>query len=257
LIVKEVQAKFYQDPKLKLRDITVESHQGVVTLTGSVKTSTEKKTAELLASEVSGVASVVNSLSLPGLPPSEGTAHPQPPPPPPPGGNPQPGAGGEAGGMPPTWSNPIDQYLAKRPTPSRPSPLTGQGSVFDSNGQQYAIDPRLIVAISGAETSFATAKCHSTPVVETHNAWNWFWCYGSGTCGNDVCGNSPFDSWGSGIKTVSKFMRKNYINKGYDTVPLIRTKYCTAGCDYWVGNVTRFLEEMNGDPNNLTSGGSP
>ena len=159
--------------------------------------------------------------------------------------------------MPPTWSNPIDQYLAKRPTPSRPSPLTGQGSVFDSNGQQYAIDPRLIVAISGAETSFATAKCHSTPVVETHNAWNWFWCYASGTCGNDVCGNSPFDSWGSGIKTLSKFLRKNYINKGYNTVPLIRSKYCTAGCDYWVSNVTRFLQEMNGDPNSLTGSVNP
>jgi hypothetical protein len=114
------------------------------------------------------------------------------------------------------------------------------------------VDPRLIVAISGAETSFGTAKCRKTPVTSTLNAWNWFWCYANNKCGTDPCVNSKFDSWDSGIKTVTKFMRRNYINKGYTTVPLIRAKYCIDGCDYWSKNVTHFLQEMDGDPNNLS-----
>lgn len=145
----------------------------------------------------------------------------------------------------------LDQYLAKKPSASHPSPLVGQGAIFRSYGQQYQIDPRFIVAITAAETSYATAKCHSTPVVDTHNAWNWFWCYANDTCGSDSCVNSPFDTWGSGIQTLSKFMRKDYINKGYTSVSLIASKYCTSGCENWIPNVTSSLKEMDGDPNNL------
>lgn len=272
MIVEQIEAKLFQDPALKLRDIHVESHQGQVTLSGRVRTESEKGKVEGLAREVNGVTRVVNSLDYPRHPhasggtTSEGTAPPAPAQgggagsagnPQPPGGESAAGAGGGTPGGAPTWTDPIDQYLARKPTPTHSSPLTGQGSTFESYGQQYSVDPRLIVAITAAETTFATAKCHSTPVVETHNAWNWFWCYGKGTCGDDVCGNSSFDAWGSGIGTVSKFMRKNYINKGYTTVPLIRSKYCTSGCDNWIPNVTHSLEEMNGDPNNLTLGGGP
>src|SRR6202007_2613961 len=132
------------------------------------------------------------------------------------------GGGSAAGGnTAPGRSDPIDQFLAKNPRSHPPSPLTGQGSMFESYGQQYTIEPRLIVAISGAETQFGTSNCHSTPVVNTRNAWNWFWCYADNTCGNDSCINSPFDTWASGIKTLSKFMRRNYLNKGYTTIPLI------------------------------------
>jgi hypothetical protein len=151
-----------------------------------------------------------------------------------------------------TWNDPIDQYLARKPSPKTPSPLTGRGPVFESDGKQYTIDPRLIVAISGAETSFAIGKCHKTPVTATRNAWNWFWCYGNNSCGTDVCNNSAFDTWDSGIKTVSKYVERNYVMKGLTDVRKIQTKYCTEGCDYWVKNVDAFMQQMGGDPENLT-----
>lgn len=155
----------------------------------------------------------------------------------------------------PLSQNDIDQYLARKPSASHPSPLVGLGATFEKFGNQYAIDSRLIVAITAAETTYATGVCHSTPVVTTRNAWNWFWCYGNDSCGDNVCVNSTFDTWGSGIQTLSKYMRKNYINKGYNTVELIASKYCTAGCENWVPNVTASMKQMNGDPNNLTLGG--
>jgi len=152
-----------------------------------------------------------------------------------------------------SWSgSAIDLYLASRPSTANPSPLLGQGAMFETYGRQYSVDPRLIVAISAAETSLATGKCHSTPVVNTHNAWNWFWCEPNHACGADVCVGSSFESWGSGIATVSHFIRTTYLNKGYTNVKLIASKYCTADCDNWVPNVTNALVEMNGDPENLT-----
>jgi len=151
----------------------------------------------------------------------------------------------------PATQNDIDRFLAKKPSVTNPSPLVGQGANFQSSGQEYEVDPRFIVAIMAAETTYGTAKCHSTPVVQTHNAWNWFWCESNDTCGSDVCVHSPFDTWGSGIQTVSHFMRKNYINKGYTSVSLIASKYCTEGCGNWVPNVTASLQEMNGNPENL------
>jgi hypothetical protein len=262
-IVAEIRAKFFEDATLKLRSIGVSSHQGAVTLTGTVKSHAERTKAETLSREVTGVTSVVNSLRYPGQTaggggpssPGGGTGSPG-------GGNGTSGGGnpGSTGGSNGTSGagDPIDQFLAKNPRSHPPSPLTGQGSIFESYGQQYAIEPRLIVAISGAETQFGTSNCHSTPVVNTRNAWNWFWCYADNTCGSDSCINSPFDSWASGIKTLSKFMRRNYLNKGYTTIPLIQSKYCVGpNCGPWGPNVTLFMEEMNGDPNNLALNVSP
>jgi len=44
----------------------------------------------------------------------------------------------------------IDAYLA-----AKNSPLAGYGAAFVSSGVFYNVDPRLIVAIAGAESSFA------------------------------------------------------------------------------------------------------
>jgi hypothetical protein len=168
-------------------------------------------------------------------------------------GTPSPSTGTATSAASRPWTGTdIDQFLAKKPNSSHASPLAGQGAAFVTSGQRYSVDPRLIVAITAAETSYATGKCHSTPVVNTHNAWNWFWCEASHGCGNDVCVSSPFDTWGSGIETVSHFMRSTYINKGYYDVKLIASKYCTVGCENWIPNVTASMREMNGDPENLS-----
>jgi hypothetical protein len=126
----------------------------------------------------------------------------------------------------------IDQYLMKRK-----SPMVGMGRTFADNGRTYAVDPRLLVAISGAETSFGARVCAA------NNSWNWFH--------HGTCPASPFDSYMRGDEQVTKYLRLGYINKGYNTIPLIRSKYCAEGCEHWIPNVTLFFGEMP------TGGGAP
>jgi len=259
-IAEAVKLRLSQDPNLKQSEIHVTASQGVITLTGRVSANDQKLEAGHTASQVKGVRQVIVSLdrepvqtaatSIPLVPSGAPMAgKPSTPPSEP--------AGPISSPLTPasltthTWTDPIDRYLASKPSMQRSSPMTGRGQIFEDDGVQYTIDPRLIVAISGAETSFATGKCHKTPVVTTHNAWNWFWCYGSNSCGVDVCGNSSFDTWDSGIKTVSKYVKRNYIVKGLTDVRKIQVKYCTEGCDYWVRNVQTFMQQMGGDPENL------
>src|SRR5262245_60826532 len=75
----------------------------------------------------------------------------------------------------------LDAYLAKKH-----SPLKGIGGSLVSDANAYGVDPRLVVAISGAETTFGKAVCGE------HNAWNWFHCYADGSCGTNACKSSPF-----------------------------------------------------------------
>jgi hypothetical protein len=93
-----------------------------------------------------------------------------------------------------------------------------------------AVDPRLVVAIAGAESTFGKNLCTA------NNAWNWFH--------RRTCPPSAFQNFGEGIERVTKFLRRSYLNKGYTTIPLIQTKYCGSGCQNWTPLVTRFHSEM-------------
>ena len=119
----------------------------------------------------------------------------------------------------------IDAYLRQKN-----SAMAGVGAALESLARQYNLDPRLIVAISGAETTFGKHVC------ALNNAWNWFH--------KGSCPPSTFVSYEEGLEHVTKFMRRSYLNKGYTTVPLIAKKYCTSGCDHWVPLVTEFQQEM-------------
>jgi len=131
----------------------------------------------------------------------------------------------------------IDEYLT-----GKGSPLAGHGQTFVDKGRQYNIDPRLLVAIAGAESTFGKYTCSA------YNAWNWFdrgWC------------NSPFGSWDEGIGTVAQGLRRLYFDGELDgvlrnTIPLIGEKYCGSGCTNWVNNVTLFYQtELGGDLSDL------
>lgn len=127
----------------------------------------------------------------------------------------------------------IDNYLT-----GKNSPLVGTGAAFVQRGLEWNIDPRLIVAIAGAESTFGKNICVQ------FNAWNWF--YGG------TCEQSPYDSWEAGIQPVTKYMRLSYLNKGRNTIELIGARYCQSGCDDWVPNVTLFYaSELGGDINDL------
>jgi hypothetical protein len=130
----------------------------------------------------------------------------------------------------------INQFLTAKHTPTQP--LAGLGGQFVTLGEQYGVDPRLVVAISGAESSFGAHVCTQS------NAWNWFW--------EGPCPKSPFDSWESGAKTVTHFLHKSYLLKGYKTIPLIGAKYCASGCEHWVPNVTEFFTDLGGNPSQLS-----
>jgi len=136
----------------------------------------------------------------------------------------------------------LEVYLA-----GKGSPMKGCGGAFVSYADTFGIDPRLVVAISGAESSFGKHVCGD------HNAWNWFHCYASGDCAGNPCGNSPFPTWSRGGRTVAKFLKRSYLNKGFTTLELIGAKYCVEGCDHWVPNVKTFYsKELEGNPNDLT-----
>lgn len=126
------------------------------------------------------------------------------------------------------------------------TPLAGLGAYFLSEGSRFQIDPRLVVAIAGAESSFGGRIC--TPF----NAWNWFW---EGPCRPrrpDGSTPSPFRDWERGIEVVSKFLKKSYVLKGYTTIPQIGSKYCAEGCKDWEPNVTEFYSKLGGDLSDLT-----
>jgi hypothetical protein len=136
----------------------------------------------------------------------------------------------------PNISSQVDAFLT-----SRSSPIAGNGSVFLSDALLYNVDPRLIVAIAGAESSFGTrwVNCPASGF----NAWSWFY--------NGNCPNSPFSSFASGIDTVTKFMRRSYLNKGRTTIALIGQRYCASGCQNWAPNVTTYYSQLGGDTSDL------
>lgn len=136
----------------------------------------------------------------------------------------------------------IDAYLM-----TKASPMVGQGAAFIASGGAWKIDPRLLVAISGAESNFGQITC------APFNAWG----YG--------CPNGPyrFTSWADGIDTVAKGLRTNYLSEGRTSVALINLKYAPIGAandptglnNNWTINVSKFLTELGGDPAHIDIAG--
>jgi len=125
----------------------------------------------------------------------------------------------------------IDDFLnGKR------SPLAGIGAALTGFARDYDIDPRLVIAIAGAETTFGLHQCTA------NNAWNWFH--------RGTCPASAFTSYQEGVEHVTRYLRLSYLNRGYDSIEQIRYKYCAAGCDNWIPLVTSFYDAMpaNGVP---------
>lgn len=135
----------------------------------------------------------------------------------------------------PNLGTEIDSYLT-----GKNSSIAGNGNDFLSNGISYNVDPRLIVGIAGAESSFGTNWGACLP--GGYNAWSWFWS-GNG------CAKSPFSSYTEGISAVTKGIRRSYLNKGYTTIGLIGGRYCASGCQGWIGNVTQPYLDLHGDAN--------
>jgi hypothetical protein len=130
----------------------------------------------------------------------------------------------------------LDAYLTEKG-----SPLAGHGKDFVASGQKHNVDPRLIVAIAGAESTFGQRICAE------YNAWNWFY--------NDYnnCPVNSFDSWAEGIESVSRGIGgPNYVGGNATTIEAIAQKYTATERDIWISNVTLFYhDELGGDLSNL------
>ena len=63
-ITSKIKAKYVADPEINPFNISVETEEGVVYLTGRVKTQANKDKAEQLARDTSGVRQVVNNIQV-------------------------------------------------------------------------------------------------------------------------------------------------------------------------------------------------
>ncbi len=106
------------------------------------------------------------------------------------------------------------------------SPLVDHADDFVATADKYDVDWRLLPSISGAESTFGK-QC----VPGTYNAYGW----GQGYI--------YFDSWEDGIETVIGSLRKNYIDKGAETVYEIGPIYAEA--THWSSRVTYFMNKFD------------
>ncbi len=141
-------------------------------------------------------------------------------------------------GGPSVSADSIDAYLLEKG-----SPMSGQGAAFLEAGVEHEIDPRLVVAIAGAESYFGIQTC--APL----NAWGW------------GCPNSPFSfrDWAHAIDTITLGIREGYVDDGLTTVGEIHLRYAPPNAENdptdlnyaWPDNVARFLVEQGGDPEDI------
>ncbi len=130
----------------------------------------------------------------------------------------------------------IDGFLQ-----SQLSPLTGLGAVFVADAESAGVDPRLLVAISGAETSFGNYR----PSQAIHNP------FGLGP-------NLQFPNWSAAIQAASNTLGGNlYRGAGLVTIPEIQSRWAPLGVandplnlnSNWQANVARYYADLGGNPN--------
>jgi len=130
----------------------------------------------------------------------------------------------------------LDAFLAQQG-----SPMTGTGATFIAEGQTYGVDPRFLVAIAGAETSFGKLLYSENGDQCEYNAFNWF--YGP------TWPTSDFTSWNEAISRVAEGLGGPlYHGAGLFSVDAIAPTYCPDGTEQWVTNVKAFLTELGGNP---------
>jgi RHS repeat-associated protein len=128
----------------------------------------------------------------------------------------------------------IDSYLELQN-----SPMVGQGNNFVSYGVGNGVDPRFLVALAGAESSFGN---NTNATWGLYNAFGW-------------TGGTSWTNWGQGISTVANGIAygPNYFQAGRtSTNSIYLGTYCKGpGCATAFNNLNTFLTEQGGNPNNV------
>ena len=127
----------------------------------------------------------------------------------------------------------IDAFLAQQN-----SPMVGEGNDFLNIGRQYNLDPRLLVSIAGAETSFG-----KNITAGQYNALNDLY--------NGM--NSPFPSWARAINGAA-YSLTNPAN-GYDlsNTATMYAVYCSTGttCGQGLSNINAYMRQLGANINAL------
>jgi cell wall-associated NlpC family hydrolase len=138
----------------------------------------------------------------------------------------------------------LDAYLV-----GKGSPFAGAGAAFVASAGQVGLDPRMLVAISGAETSFGT--------------------YGPSQLIHNPFGMGPgrvYASWEEAIAAAANNLAGPlYLGAGKVTIGQISGTWAPLGAvndpnnlnSNWTRNVSRYLAEMGGDPASSVFTSSP
>lgn len=116
-----------------------------------------------------------------------------------------------------------NKYLA-----SKQSPMIGLGPTLVAAGYQYRINPDLVIAISGVESTFGRYNANA------FNAW------GRKAKGGGYAG---FASWEDSVVNQTQYLRTEYYDKGLTTLVGIGSKYA-PGNGRWPAKVNFFLQDI-------------
>jgi hypothetical protein len=119
----------------------------------------------------------------------------------------------------------VKNYLARYD-----SPITNLAEHIVKTADANGVDFRLIPAIAQQESNL----CKKIPD-DTYNCWGW---------GIHARGTLGFASYEEGIDTVTRGLKKEYLDKGYTTPEKIMTKYTPSSPGSWARGVSMFMEEM-------------
>lgn len=114
------------------------------------------------------------------------------------------------------------------------SPLSNSAEHFVYYADKYALDWRMVAAISGVESTFGKRIPKNS-----YNAYGW----------NN--GNYYFESWEDSIELVSKTLRQNYYDRGAVTINQIARRYAPPSTS-WAWKVEYFMNEIDSIPLNFT-----
>jgi len=119
----------------------------------------------------------------------------------------------------------LEQFLAKYESPLYPY-AEKIVAVSDEHGFHYGLLPAIAMVESGL--------CKKIPE-NSNNCWGW------GIYGKTV---TRFVSYDEAIETVAKGIKRDYIDKGFDTPEKIMSKYNPTNHNDWLGGVNFFLKKL-------------
>lgn len=122
-------------------------------------------------------------------------------------------------------SSSIDDYLK-----GKNSPMAGQGSNFMASGQKYNLDPRLLVSLSGAETTFG-----KNITAGQNNALNVLY--------NKL--NSPYPSFQANINAAGRSITNPANRYNLTNTSTMYSTYCSGPlCTKGLNNLNTFMREQ-------------